>query len=182
MEKKPALFLDRDGVINVDHAYVYRKQDFEFIDGIFELVATAKKAGYLIVVVTNQAGIGRGYYTEDDFHCLMDWVREQFSLRDGWIDGVYFCPDHPVHGVGQYRRESEFRKPGPGMLLQAAEELGIDLGKSILVGDKASDAEAGLAAGVGKLLYFGTDNDSGPAIKVNSLTEILNYLAFPKSY
>lgn len=177
MQKKPALFLDRDGVINIDHAYVYRKQDFEFVDGIFQLVAAAKNAGYLVVIVTNQAGIGRGYYTEADFHELMDWVREQFAMRGGSIDGVYFCPDHPEHGIGKYRRESNFRKPAPGMLLQAAAELGIDLENSILVGDKASDTEAGLAAGVGTLLYFGLERNPGPATKVIYLVEVIGYLA-----
>lgn len=172
----PALFLDRDGVINIDHAYVYRKEDFEFVDGIFELVAAAKKAGYLIVVVTNQAGIGRGYYTAADFYELMNWVREQFAARNGCIDGVYFCPDHPEYGLGEYRRESKFRKPAPGMLLQAANELDIDLETSILVGDKVSDVEAGKAAGVGTLLYFGAVGDAGPAARVSSLNEVMRYL------
>lgn len=172
----PALFLDRDGVINIDHAYVYRKEDFEFVDGIFELVAAAKKAGYLVVVVTNQAGIGRGYYTETDFYELMDWVREQFSARNGCIDGVYFCPDHPEYGLGEYRRESKFRKPAPGMLLQAANELDIDLETSILVGDKVSDVEAGKAAGVGTLLHFGAVGDAGSAARVSSLNEVMTYL------
>lgn len=175
--KHRALFLDRDGVINFDHGYVYRPESFEFVDGIFELVAAAKEAGYLVVVVTNQAGIGRGYYTEAEFHSLMDWVCEQFSARQGRIDAIYFCPDHPVHGVGKYARESNFRKPAPGMILQAADELNIDVMNSILVGDKKSDAEAGHAAGVGKLLYLGLEGDNGPAIRISSLAEVLPHLA-----
>jgi len=176
LRRRPALFLDRDGVINIDHAYVCKPEDFEFVDGIFDLVAAAKEAGYLVVVVTNQAGIGRGYYTEADFHSLMDWVHEQFASRGGSIDGVYFCPDHPDYGIGNYRRESNLRKPAPGMILQAAEELNIDLGNSIMVGDKTSDAEAGLAAGVGKLLYLGLDGDTGPADRINRLAEVLPHL------
>lgn len=181
MKKKPALFLDRDGVINIDHAYVHRKEDFEFVDGIFELVAAAKEAGYLVVVVTNQAGIGRGYYTEADFHKLMGWVREQFTARGGCIDAIYFCPYHPEYGIGQYRRESDFRKPAPGMLLRAAEELEIDLKNSILIGDKISDGEAGLAAGVGTLLHFGPDGDAGPAIRVTNLDEVKSFLRMNRS-
>ena len=176
MHKKPALFLDRDGVINIDHAYVHRKQDFHFIDGIFELVAAAKAAGYLVVVVTNQAGIGRGYYSEADFHELMNWVQEQFAYRGGHIDGIYFCPDHPEHGIGKYRRDSEFRKPAPGMLLQAAAELDIDLENSILVGDKASDVEAGERARVGALFYLGMAGDAGLAKRVANLGDVTSFI------
>ena len=93
--KKPALFLDRDGVINLDHGYVHTPEEFEFVDGIFEVVATANRAGYLVVVVTNQAGIGRGYYSETQFHALTDWMKASFAEHGGQIDAVYFCPYHP---------------------------------------------------------------------------------------
>jgi D-glycero-D-manno-heptose 1,7-bisphosphate phosphatase len=176
MMARPALFLDRDGVINVDHAYVYQKENFDFIDGIFELVAAAKRAGYLVVVVTNQAGIGRGYYTADDFHRLMDWVGQQFAARGGALDGVYYCPHHPQHGIGEYRQDSADRKPGPGMLLRAARELDIDLARSLMVGDKASDAQAGQAAGVRKLFYFGGAGDPGPAVPVARLADLISHL------
>lgn len=151
----PALFLDRDGVINVDHGYVHKPEDVEFIDGIFELVAAAKEAGYLVVVVTNQAGIGRGYYSEDDFHALMDWMKARFVERGGQLDAVYFCPNHAEHGIGEYRSESDCRKPAPGMLLQAVHDLDIDLARSLFVGDKPSDMAAGRAAGVRTLLQLG---------------------------
>lgn len=173
---RPALFLDRDGVINVDHGYVSRLEDFEFVDGIFEVVAAARRAGYLVVVVTNQAGIGRGYYTEADFHRLMDWVNTQFAARGGGIDAVYFCPDHPEHGLGQYRRESECRKPAPGMFLRAAGDLGIDLAHSIMVGDKASDAVAARAAGVPTRLSLGGHADPGPAERIDDLRRVIEYL------
>ncbi|MDO8412743.1 MAG: HAD family hydrolase [Gallionellaceae bacterium] len=173
---RPALFLDRDGVINVDHAYVCRPENFEFIDGIFDLVAAAKRANYWVVVVTNQAGIGRGYYSENDFHRLTQWMSAQFLNHGGTIDKVYFCPDHPQHGLGKYKRDSEFRKPGPGMLLQAAKDLDIDLSRSILVGDKLSDIEAGVAAGVQNLFYFSTAGDAGPATRILHLKEVLPYL------
>lgn len=151
---RPALFLDRDGVINVDHGYVHRPENFEFMPGIFKLVRAANERGYLVVVVTNQAGIGRGYYSEAQFLLLTDWMKERFKAEGARIDAVYFCPFHPEHGVGEYRRESECRKPGPGMLLQAKKDLNVDLIKSILVGDKPSDIAAGKAAGVGTLLHL----------------------------
>lgn len=175
--KKPALFLDRDGVINVDHGYVHTPENFEFVDGIFEVVATAKRAGFLVVVVTNQAGIGRGYYSETQFHALTDWMKARFAERGGQIDAVYFCPCHPEHGIGQYRRESEFRKPAPGMLLLAQRELDIDLSSSIFVGDKASDMQAGRAAGVGRLLLLGDTDLSPDSSTVRQLTDVLPYLA-----
>jgi D-glycero-D-manno-heptose 1,7-bisphosphate phosphatase len=150
----PALFLDRDGVINIDYGYVYKKENFKFVEGIFELCRTAKWLGYSIFVITNQAGIGRGYYTEQDFLNLNDWMCEVFIENGVVIEKVYFCPSHAEHGLGMYKIDSPFRKPGPGMILQAAEEYGIDLSRSVLVGDKETDIQAGIIAGVGcNLLY-----------------------------
>jgi D-glycero-D-manno-heptose 1,7-bisphosphate phosphatase len=154
MSKQPALFLDRDGIINVDHDYVFRRQDFEFIDGIFSLCRHATSLGFRIFVITNQAGIGRGYYTEQDFFALTDWMCGVFRDHGITIDKVYFCPFHPEHGIGKYKISSPFRKPGPGMILQAAEEFGIDLPGSALLGDRETDVEAGIAAGVGRNLLF----------------------------
>lgn len=152
---RPAVFLDRDGVINIDHAYVCKPEHFEFVDGIFELCRTAKQLGYLIIVITNQAGIGRGYYTEQDFLKLSEWMCGVFKAQGIVIDKVYFCPTHPEHGVGEYKVDSPYRKPGPGMILQAAEEFDVDLARSVVVGDKESDIQAGVAAGVGcNLLYL----------------------------
>lgn len=151
---RPALFLDRDGVVNVDRAYVHRIDEFEFMPGIFELVRTGIELGLVPVVVTNQAGIGRGYYTEADFDALTRWMCERFAQNGAPIERVYHCPTHPVHGIGRYRVDSPWRKPGPGMLLAARDELGIALARSALVGDKASDIEAGRAAGVPLLLWL----------------------------
>jgi D-glycero-D-manno-heptose 1,7-bisphosphate phosphatase len=144
-----ALFLDRDGVINVDHGYVWQTRDFEFMPGIFDLCRAARGQGWRIVVVTNQAGIGRGLYTEADFERLTHWMRARFAAEGAAVDGVYQCPTHPTAGLGRYRTESTLRKPGPGMILQAQADMGLNLARSALVGDKASDIEAGLAAGVG---------------------------------
>jgi D-glycero-D-manno-heptose 1,7-bisphosphate phosphatase len=174
---KPALFLDRDGVINVDHGYVYRPEDVEFINGIFELVVAANEAGYMVVVVTNQAGIGRGYYSEAQFHALTAWMKARFSEQGGHLDAVYFCPFHPEHGIGEYRRESDCRKPAPGMLLQAWRELNIDLANSILVGDKATDMMAGQAAGVGTLLHLGGVENDAKVVPIQALGAVLPYFS-----
>jgi D-glycero-D-manno-heptose 1,7-bisphosphate phosphatase len=147
-----ALFLDRDGVINVEKNYVYRIEDFEFLPGIFDLCATARDLGFCLVVITNQAGIGRGYYGEADFQYLTRWMLDQFQGQGIAIDRVYYCPYHPTAGVGEYRRESFDRKPNPGMILRAQQDLGLTLADSALIGDKDSDIEAGRAAGVGHLL------------------------------
>lgn len=151
---QPALFLDRDGVINVDHAYVHKKENFEFIDGIFDLCRKAKQLGYLIIVVTNQAGIGRGYYSENDFSKLTDWMKQVFSSENAEISQVYYCPFHPDHGIGPYKKDSNLRKPNPGMILQAAKDFDINLNNSLLIGDKVSDIQAGMKAGIGRNFLF----------------------------
>jgi D-glycero-D-manno-heptose 1,7-bisphosphate phosphatase len=171
-----ALFLDRDGVINIDHGYVHKPEDFEFVPGIFELVRVAKTKGYKVIVVTNQAGIGRGYYTEEQFQASTNWMCNQFELNGGRIDAVYFCPFHPEHGVGDYKRESVCRKPAPGMLLQAQKEHDIDLQASIFVGDKPSDMAAGQAAGVGALLYLNGEPLGGNVRQILTLAEAVPYL------
>ena len=153
--KRSALFLDRDGVINFDKGYVYEQTDFEFIDGIFELCRTARELDYMIFVVTNQSGIARGYYTEEDFFKLTDWMCKVFVKNGASIDKVYFCPFHPEYGMGKYRVDSPLRKPGPGMIQKAATEFGIDLATSVMVGDKKTDIQAGIAAGVAcNLIYL----------------------------
>lgn len=174
--KNPALFLDRDGVINVDHGYVHTPEEFEFVEGIFELVAAAKRAGYLVIIVTNQAGIGRGYYSETQFHTLTNWMKKRFDAHGGNIDAVYFCPYHPKHGIGKYLRESDCRKPGPGMLLLAERELKIDMTRSIFIGDKPSDMAAGRAAGVGTLLHLGAQANDEGCFAIKQLIQALPHL------
>jgi D-glycero-D-manno-heptose 1,7-bisphosphate phosphatase len=149
-----ALFLDRDGVINVEKNYVWRIDDFEFVPGIFELCRTAENLDMVPIVITNQAGIGRGYYTESDFQALTKWMLGEFRVRGIDIGRVYHCPFHPTEGVGEYRRESFDRKPNPGMILRAKDDFSLDLVDSVLVGDKESDIEAGRAAGVGYNVRF----------------------------
>ena len=180
MTGRPALFLDRDGVVNIDHAYVHRKNDFEFIDGIFDLCRHAKALGYLIIIVTNQAGIGRGYYTEEDFAALTHWMCGIFDRERAAIDKVYFCPTHPDGAVERYRKQSDLRKPAPGMILLAAREFNVNLQDSILVGDKFSDLEAGFAAGVGSNILYRPIADPGsapePALVVSDLRQVFGYM------
>ncbi|GAX44184.1 histidinol phosphatase-like protein [Tolypothrix sp. NIES-4075] len=143
-----ALFLDRDGVINKEVNYLHKIQDFEFIEGIFETCRFFQDRNYLLIVVTNQSGIGRNIYSEDDFRILNDWMLQQFERQGVKINKVYYSPFHPKYGVGKYLHDSWCRKPNPGMLIQARDEFNINFCKSILVGDKESDIEAGLNAGV----------------------------------
>lgn len=145
-----ALFLDRDGVINLDHGYVHRREEFDFVDGIFDLAVAASRRGLLLVVVTNQSGIGRGLYTEADFQALMAWVAAEFAARGTPLARIEHCPDHPG-------RATPRRKPAPGMLLDAAAALGLDLPGSIMVGDQPGDAEAGFRAGIGTRILVSAD-------------------------
>lgn len=150
---RAALFLDRDGVINVDHGYVHRIDQISFLPGIFDLARFAvRDLGWPIVITTNQAGIARGFFDEAQFQTVMTWICKQFSAENAPITKVYHCPYHPEHGIGHYRLDHPWRKPKPGMILQAARDLNIAPGQSALVGDKISDIEAGAAAGVGLLI------------------------------
>jgi len=174
-------FLDRDGVINIDHGYVYKIEDFEFIEGIFDLTAEAKKKGYLIFVITNQAGIGRGLYSLNDFSNLTSWMIEEFNKKDVMLSKVYFSPYHSEYGKGIYKQDHISRKPNPGMIFQAKEEFNIDLSKSLLIGDKLSDIKAGQNAGIGtNILYTVNDEintDSEYAYhSVSSLNEAKQFL------
>jgi len=144
-----ALLLDRDGVINKEIQYLYRIEDVEFIDGIFETCRFFQQLGFLLIVITNQAGIARGKYTVNDFHKLNDWMVKEFQRRGVRLSKTYFCPFHPTEGIGIYRQESFDRKPNPGMIFKARDDFNLNLQHSILVGDKESDIEAGSNAGVG---------------------------------
>ncbi len=144
-----ALLLDRDGVINREIEYLHRIEDVEFIDGVFETCRFFAERGFLIIVITNQAGIARGYYTEADFQRLTDWMSKQFRRQGVTVSATYYCPYHPTEGQPGYRHDSFDRKPNPGMILRARDDFDLDLGQCILVGDKEIDIEAGKRAGVG---------------------------------
>lgn len=178
--KKKAVFLDRDGVINIDFGYVHTISAFEFCEGIFEFSTSAKKKGYHLIVVTNQAGIARGYYSENEFLKLSSWMCEQFQSNGSPISKVYFSPNHPVYGLGRYKTSDNRRKPGVGMILEAANEFDLDLKKSILIGDNRTDIIAGLSAGIGCNILFGNSldiSDLGGEIRtVSSLFDAQKYL------
>jgi D-glycero-D-manno-heptose 1,7-bisphosphate phosphatase len=149
-----ALFLDRDGVVNVDKGYVHKPEDCEFVPGIWDVLQDFDQRNFYIIIITNQAGIARGYYTEQQFQEFMWWMGGEFQRRGIALSHVYHCPDHPTEGIGEYRRENPWRKPEPGMILQAQQDYDLDLGASWLIGDKVSDISAGRAAGVGKLVLL----------------------------
>jgi D-glycero-D-manno-heptose 1,7-bisphosphate phosphatase len=155
-------FLDRDGVINIDHGYVSRIADFAFVPGVQMAAAELSRAGYELVVVTNQAGIGRGMYTEADFSELTVWMVAQFAQAGVPIAGVYHCPHHPTLALGALRRACDCRKPAPGMLLDAARDLRLALSGSVMFGDKCDDMRAARAAGVGTRVYLGKDGRAPP--------------------
>ena len=161
--KSRALFLDRDGVVNHEVGYLHRPEDVRWVEGIVPLCLTAQSLGYKLVVVTNQSGIARGLYTERDFHDLMSWMRAELARSGIHLDAVYHCPYHPEHGVGEYKREHQDRKPGPGMMLRAARDLHLDLSESILVGDRCSDIAAANSANLRQaFLLAGTEPSPCP--------------------
>ncbi|CAH0291417.1 D,D-heptose 1,7-bisphosphate phosphatase [bacteria symbiont BFo1 of Frankliniella occidentalis] len=149
-DKVPAIFLDRDGTINVDHGYVSEIDNFEFIDGVIDAMRELKRMGFALVLVTNQSGIARGMFSEDQFMQLTEWMDWSLADRDVDLDGIYFCPHHPEAIVEELRQSCDCRKPEPGMLLTAQQELNIDMASSYMVGDKIEDMLAAKAAGVGK--------------------------------
>jgi D-glycero-D-manno-heptose 1,7-bisphosphate phosphatase len=152
-----ALFLDRDGVINVDRGYIHRPDQCEFVPGIFELARFwTNELRRPIVVVTNQSGIGRGYFDENTYAGLTRWMCDRFEAERTAITRVYHCPYHPLDGIGEYRCDHPWRKPKPGMLLQAASDLGLDPARCTILGDKMSDIEAGASAGIGLRILIGS--------------------------
>ena len=153
-----AAFLDRDGVINVDRAYVHRWEDFEFVAGAIDAIARLDGAGYRIVVVTNQSGIARDMYTSAQYEALTDRMLGAFRERDVHITAVYHCPHHPAGRVAEFARDCDCRKPAPGMLLRAAAEHALSMPDSILVGDRSSDIAAARAAGVGRAFLVRSDH------------------------
>ncbi|WP_145513228.1 D-glycero-beta-D-manno-heptose 1,7-bisphosphate 7-phosphatase [Yersinia massiliensis] len=145
----PAIFLDRDGTINVDHGYVHEIDNFQFIDGVIDACRELKEMGFALVLVTNQSGIARGMFTEAQFLSLTEWMDWSLADRGVDLDGIYFCPHHPDGSVAEFREICECRKPLPGMLLQAQNEMNIDMAASYMVGDKIEDMQAALAANIG---------------------------------
>jgi D-glycero-D-manno-heptose 1,7-bisphosphate phosphatase len=173
-EAARAAFLDRDGVINLDTHHTFRIEDFQFLPGVFEACRQLQASHYRLIVVTNQAGIAKGKYTEADFHYLNDWMTQQFAAQGVEIDAVYYCPHHPVDGLGLYLQSCTCRKPAPGMILRAARERQLNLAASVLFGDKMSDIEAGWAAGIGRcfLLHAANMPIEAAALKVQQVESL----------
>jgi D-glycero-D-manno-heptose 1,7-bisphosphate phosphatase len=160
------IFLDRDGVINRDAGYVWRWADFEFIPGAPEAMRKLRLAGHALVIITNQSGIARGYYSNDDFLRLTAQMLEALAVYGVDVLGVYHCPHHPSGSVSSFAVSCDCRKPAPGMILRAAAEHDLDLVASVFIGDKRSDMVAAAAAGVGRkyLLAATEDEDAGDAV------------------
>ena len=180
---KPAVFLDRDGVINVDHGYVNDEHDFEFIDGVFDATKQLQQMGYMLVLVTNQSGIARGMFDEERFLSLTQWMDWNFVDHGVEFDGFYYCPHHAEHGIGEYKQDCECRKPKPGMFISARNDLDIDMANSIMVGDKAEDMMAAEAAGIETKILVRTGKpvtEQGETLAttvLNSIKDVPAYLA-----
>lgn len=152
---RPAAFLDRDGVLNVDHGYVYRPADLQWVDGAPEAIRLLNEAGYAVIVVTNQSGVARGFYDEAAVHRFHDHMQAELSRHGAHIDAFYYCPHHPEGTVKAYAGPCRCRKPGTGLLEQAARERSIDIPRSFLIGDKPADLEAAAAFGIKGMLFDG---------------------------
>ena len=166
--KTKALFLDRDGIVNLDHGYVYKIEDFEFIEGIFDLLHLFSKQGYLFFIVTNQSGIGRGYYTQEEFNTLTQWMLEQFEAQGITIEEVRYCPHTP-------QEHCTCRKPETGMVDAILERYTLDLGSSWMMGDKQSDIDLATNVGIGSTIAIGERAIKGATL---SFSNILNCKRF----
>jgi len=158
--RRPAAFLDRDGVLNVDTGYVHKPEDFIWKKGAPEAIRMLNESGYLVCVVTNQAGVARGFYTEAVVDALHEWINEQLIEHGAHVDAFYYCPHHPTAGQGNYLADCPCRKPQPGMVLKALKEWSVDCSRSFLVGDKVSDIQAGESAGIPGYIFTDEDLES----------------------
>ncbi len=174
--KNKALFLDRDGVVNIDKHYVYKTNDFIFIEGIFDLVSNARERNYKIIIVTNQSGIGRGIFSEEQFFKLNEWMLCQFLDNSAPVDQVYFCPTHPKDGIGKYKIDDNRRKPKPGMFFEASNDHDLDLSESIMIGDKLSDMQAAETSGIKKLYLYSNKIEYKNSLRIKKLKEVIKFL------
>ncbi len=161
-----AIFLDRDGIINKDYSYVHKKENFDFCDGIFETLQHFLDLDYQLFVVTNQSGIGRGYYTQEEFEELTAWMLESFTCRGIKITKVYHCPHSP-------EANCNCRKPKIGMFEQAQKEFEIDMKNSWMIGDKKSDIEAGKNAGIPNTIFVNSSTCRGASYSVKEILDTI---------
>ncbi|MEO5377882.1 MAG: HAD family hydrolase [Magnetococcus sp. DMHC-6] len=155
--KRPAVFLDRDGVLNKDVDFLHHPAQFQWITGAKEAIRLLNQRGYLVIVVTNQSGIARGFFDEATVIALHQWIQAQLAQHQAWVDGWYYCPHHPTAGIGPYLTSCFCRKPNPGMILQAIQEWEIDPSVSFLIGDQPRDCQAAVAAHIPGYLFDGDD-------------------------
>jgi D-glycero-D-manno-heptose 1,7-bisphosphate phosphatase len=170
--KRKALFLDRDGIINDDTAYPYLPAHIHFKEAVFPLCKKAMQKGYLLIVITNQAGVAKGKFSELDVKALHEWMGGEFKKRDIEIKRFYYCPHHPEGIVPEYRKACNCRKPKPGMVEQATKDFGINITSSLVVGDKSSDRIKidGLRSIIVKSKYAESGYD------VEDLSKVVEYL------
>lgn len=148
-----AVFFDRDGVLNVDSGYVHCPKDFQWIDGAEEAIAYLNSRHWLVIVVTNQSGVARGYYTEKDVQNLHQYMNDMLKKKGGWIDAFYYCPYLKGATIPEYDRDSEDRKPRPGMILKGLKKYNVPLSRAFLYGDGERDIEAAHRAGIQGFLF-----------------------------
>lgn len=170
-QKSKAVFFDRDGVINIDKSYLYKIEDFEFCEGVLDLMKHLQSLGYKLFVVTNQSGISRGYYAKEDFEKLTSWMLKEFEKRDINIEKVYYCPHAPED-------KCECRKPKPKMIKDAINSYDIDPVSSWMIGDKLSDMQAANNAGIENTIFFSPKNKKNLQAKysVKSLYDIIKII------
>lgn len=174
----PAIFLDRDGTLNVDHGYIHEIDDFQFIEGVIDALCELKVMGFALVLVTNQSGIARGIFSEQQFMRLTEWMDWSLADRGAHLDGIFYCPHYPQAANVAYRQQCSCRKPQPGMLLSAQKQLNVNIATSYMVGDKVEDMLAGEAAGVSKKVLVRSgkpltaDGEAAADWVMNSLAEL----------
>ncbi|QBM76833.1 D-glycero-beta-D-manno-heptose 1,7-bisphosphate 7-phosphatase [Sphingomonas sp. AAP5] len=172
-----ALFLDRDGVLNTDHGYIGSIDRFDVIPGVAEALSRVSSLGYRLIVVTNQSGIARGYFTTEDYDRVTRHMVATFAARGVYFSGIYHCPHHPDGQEPAFAAVCDCRKPLPGMILRACAEHHIDPARSIMVGDRLSDLAAGDAAGVRRCFLIGTSVEPGRQ-SFRSLAEFVDSAIF----